>query len=90
MKGLKTILIGSELIQSVSRCEGYFDSLKGFPDAINTAFPNIHLCIVHMLRNSMKQVPWKDHKPVAAHLKKSCQSITGERALPALDKFSDR
>ncbi len=30
------------------------DGLKGFPDAIKTAFPNIQLCIVHTLRNSMK------------------------------------
>ncbi len=30
------------------------DGLKGFPDAIKTAFPNVQLCIVHMLRNSMK------------------------------------
>jgi hypothetical protein len=43
------------------------DGLKGFPDAINTAFPDtqIQLCIVHMIRNSMKYVPWKDYKAVA-------------------------
>jgi putative transposase len=30
--------------------------LKGFPDAINTVFPQTHvqLCIVHMVRNSLK------------------------------------
>jgi len=35
------------------------DGLKGFLDVINTAFPNtqIQLCIVHMVRNSMKYVP---------------------------------
>ncbi len=68
------------------------DGLKGFPDAINTAFPNaqIQLCIAHMLRNSMKYVPWKDYKPVTADLKNIYQSITGEEALPAQDKFSDR
>ncbi len=39
------------------------DGLKGFPDAINTAFPEtqIQLCIVHMVRNSVKYVPWKDY-----------------------------
>ncbi len=35
-------------------------------------------------------MPWKDYKPVAADLKKSYQSITGEEALLAQDKFSDR
>ncbi len=68
------------------------DGLKGFPDAINMAFPDtqIQLCIVHMVRNSMKYVPWKDYKPVTADLKKIYQSITEEEALLALDKFSDR
>ncbi len=68
------------------------EGLKGFPDAINTAFPDtqIQLCIVHMVRNSMKYVPWKDYKPVTADLKNIYQSITEEEALLALDKFSDR
>ncbi len=66
------------------------DGLKGFPDAINTAFPNIQLCIVHMVRNSMKYVPWKDYKPVTADLKNIYPSITEEEALLALDKFADR
>ncbi len=35
------------------------DGLKGFPDAINTTFPEtqIQLCIVHMVRNSVKIRP---------------------------------
>ena len=35
------------------------DGLKGFPDAISTVFPDtqIQLCIVHMVRNSVKYVP---------------------------------
>ena len=42
------------------------DGLKGFPDAINTIYPEtqIQLCIVHMVRNSMKYIPWKDYKTV--------------------------
>lgn len=37
------------------------DGLKGFPDAINAVYPKtqIQLCIVHMVRNSMKYVQWK-------------------------------
>jgi len=67
------------------------DSLKGFPDAINTAYPQtrIQLCIVHMVRNSMKYVPWKDYKHVAANLKQIYQSATEEEALLVLDNFSD-
>jgi transposase-like protein len=67
------------------------DGLKGFPDAINTAYPEtrIQLCIVHMVRNSMKYVPWKDYKHVAADLKRIYQSATEEEALLALDDFSE-
>ena len=67
------------------------DGLKGFPDAINTTYPEtrIQLCIVHMVRNSMKFVPWKNYKSVAADLKKIYQSATEEEALLALDQFSE-
>ncbi len=39
------------------------DGLKGFPDAINTVYPKarIQLCIVHMVRNSLRFVSWKDY-----------------------------
>jgi putative transposase len=68
------------------------DGLKGFPDAISITFPNtqIQLCIVHMIRNSVKFVPWKDYKPVTADLKQIYQSATEEEALLALDQFSER
>jgi len=68
------------------------DGLKGFPDAINTAFPEtqIQLCIVHMVRNSMKFVPWKDYKAVTRDLKQIYQSATEEEALLALDEFAER
>jgi putative transposase len=68
------------------------DGLKGFPDAIQTVFPQaqIQLCIVHMVRNSMKYVPWKDYKPVAADLKRIYQSATEDEALMALTEFSGR
>ena len=66
------------------------DGLKGFPDAINTTYPQtrIQLCIVHMVRNSMKFVPWKNYKAVAAGLKRIYQAATEEEALLALDQFS--
>lgn len=68
------------------------DGLKGFPDAINTVYPEtkIPLCIVHMVRNSIKYVPWKDYKPVTADLKLIYQAVTEEEALLALDNFSAR
>ncbi|HIF9129762.1 TPA: IS256 family transposase [Photobacterium damselae] len=68
------------------------DGLKGFPDAINTVFPEtqIQLCIVHMVRNSVKYVPWKDYRAVTADLKKIYQSTTEDEALLALEQFSAR
>ena len=68
------------------------DGLKGFPDAIAGAFPEtqIQLCIVHMVRNSIKFVPWKDYKAVTADLKRIYQSVTEDEALLALDHFAER
>ena len=68
------------------------DGLKGFPEAISTAFPDtqIQLCIVHMVRNSLRYVPWKDYKAVTADLKQIYQSVTEEEALLALDQFCDQ
>lgn len=68
------------------------DGLKGFPDAINSVFPQtqIQLCIVHMVRNSLKYVVWKDYKAVTAGLKTIYQSTTEELGLQALDKFAEQ
>jgi len=54
------------------------NGLKGFPDAINATFPDakIQLCIVHMVRNSLKLVPWKDYKEITSDLKRIYQSVT--------------
>ena len=42
------------------------DGLKGFPEAIESVYAKtqIQLCIVHMIRNSMRYVPWKERKKV--------------------------
>ncbi|WP_042119323.1 IS256 family transposase, partial [Acinetobacter indicus] len=66
------------------------DGLKGFPDAINSVYPQTHiqLCIIHMLRNSLKYVSWKDYKAVTQDLKTVYQSPTEEAALMALDQFA--
>ena len=68
------------------------DGLSGFPEAINTVYPKtkIQLCIVHMLRNSLKFVPWKERKGVAADLKKIYAAMTVEEAEHARDAFAER
>ncbi len=67
------------------------DGLKGFPDAINSVYPQTHiqLCIIHMVRNSLKYVAWKDYKAVTSGLKTIYQAPTEEAALMALDAFAD-
>ncbi|WP_412126375.1 IS256 family transposase [Yersinia pestis] len=67
------------------------DGLKGVPDAINSVYPQTHiqLCIIHMVRNSLKYVSWKDYKAVTSGLKMVYQAPTEEAALMALDKFAE-
>ena len=66
------------------------DGLKGFPEAIETVYPNteIQLCIVHMIRNSCKYVSWKDRKALCADLKQIYGAATIEEAELALTNFS--
>jgi putative transposase len=58
-RGIKDILIAC------------VDGRQGFPDAINAVFPNTRAqpCTVHLVRNSVKYVPWEDYKAVTADLK---------------------
>ena len=68
------------------------DGLSGFPDAIAAAFPKtqVQLCIVHMIRNSLKFVSWKDRKAVAAGLKAIYQSVTVTEAEQELEAFAQQ
>jgi len=68
------------------------DGLKGFPEAISATFPEakIQLCIVHMVRHSLKFVPWKDYKEVTRDLKLIYQSNTEEEARLELERFSEK
>ena len=68
------------------------DGLKGFPEAIATEYPEtrIQLCIVHMVRNSLKYVSWKDYKAVTTDLKRIYQATTEDQALAELDRFGQQ
>ena len=65
------------------------DGLTGFPDAVESVYPKakIQLCIVHMMRNSLNFVAWKDRKQVAADLKRIYQSATVDDAEAELEAF---
>jgi len=65
------------------------DGLKGFPDAINAVFPQtvVQTCIVHLNRNSMGFVSWKDRKAIAASLRSNYRAENAETGLAALEAF---
>jgi putative transposase len=68
------------------------DGSKGFPDAINSVFPEtqVQTCIVHMIRNSLNYVPWNDRKEVAKDLKEIYRAETAEVAAQQLDGFAEK
>ncbi|MFD2580320.1 IS256 family transposase [Novosphingobium colocasiae] len=66
------------------------DGLKGFPDAITAVFPEamVQTCIVHLLRNSMDFVAWKDRKALGMALKaiyRAVDAVAAEEALTAFE-----
>lgn len=65
------------------------DGLKGFPDAITAVFPEavVQTCIVHLLRNSMDFVSWKDRKPLVTALKGIYRAVDAQAAEQALTAF---
>jgi putative transposase len=68
------------------------DGLKGFPDAIESVYPKteIQLCIIHMVRNSLRYVSWKERKAVANDLRNVYSASTSEAAEQALDAFEEK
>lgn len=68
------------------------DGLTGFPEAIQTVYPRtrVQLCIVHMVRNALNYVAYKDRKAVAAELKRIYRAATLAEAERALEDFAER
>lgn len=68
------------------------DGLTGFPDAIRTVYPKtqVQLCIVHMIRHSLRYVGWKQRKAVAAGLKTIYGASTVMEAELALASFAEK
>lgn len=65
------------------------DGLKGFPEAIEAVFPQTmtQTCIVHLIRNSLEPVSWKDRKALMPSLKAIYQAATADAAEAALEAF---
>jgi putative transposase len=68
------------------------DGLTGFPEAIVAVFPQalVQLCMVHMVRNSVAFVSYKDRKTVCADLKAIYTAATEDEAELNLELFAEK
>ena len=67
----------------------YVDDLKGFPEAIESVFPQatVQLCIVPIVRHSLNFAGWKERKRVAADLRRIYAAATVTQAEVELTEF---
>jgi putative transposase len=79
-RGVEDILIAS------------VDGLKGFPEAINTIFPDteVQLCVIHQIRNSLKYIASKHQKEFMKDLKLVYKASTRENAELELNRLDER
>lgn len=65
------------------------DGLKGLPEAVESVWPAawVQTCIVHLMRNSLHLVGYKDRKQVAAALKAIYRAADEHEAWAALEAF---
>ena len=68
------------------------DGLKGLPEAISTAYPNTEFqrWIVHMIRNTMAYVSYKDRKELATDLKTIYRASTAEEGYENLIELREK
>lgn len=68
------------------------DGLTGIKEAIHTAYPKAEYqrCIVHIIRNTLKYVSYKDYKAVCNDLKQIYNASTEEQARNNLDVVADK
>lgn len=68
------------------------DGLKALPDTIRMVFPEveIQLCIIHMIRNSIKYVPHSCSKEFMADLKGIYKASTEEIAYQNIEKLQKK
>jgi putative transposase len=65
------------------------DGLKGFPEAITSVFPQtlVQTCIVHLIRNSLSFVTWKDRKAILPSIKAIYRAENADQARVRLEEF---
>lgn len=65
------------------------DGLKGFAEAITSVYPQtlVQTCIVHLIRNSLAFVSWKDRRTVLPWIKAIYRAENADMALVRLEEF---
>lgn len=65
------------------------DGLTALPDAIEAVYADawVQCCVVHLIRNSLKHVSYKDRKVIVKDLRPIYQAATENEALDALAAF---
>ena len=65
------------------------DGLKGFPEAIASVYPQtvVQTCIVHLIRNSLAFVSWKNRRAILPAIKAIYRAENADMALVRLEKF---
>jgi putative transposase len=68
------------------------DGLTGFPEAIEAVFPEtwVQTCVVHQIRSSLRFVPYRDKKKVAADLRKIYTAVDRDHAERELETFAEK
>jgi putative transposase len=67
------------------------DGLAGFPEAIEAVYPAawVQTCIVHQIRSSLRYVPYKDRRKVAAALRPIYTAPNADAAETELERFDE-
>jgi putative transposase len=67
------------------------DGLTGFPEAIEAVYPKawVQTCLVHLVRSSLRFVPYKHKKKVAHDLRKIYTATDRDHAESELEQFAE-
>jgi len=76
-------------VASVDQIQHVLQSMPAESEAVTAVFPEaiVQTCIVHLLRNSMDFVSWKDRKNLAGALKAIYRATDADAAEKALTAF---
>jgi len=67
------------------------DGLTGFPEAIDAVFPESvnQTCIVHLVRQSLRYLSWKERKSCAGELRRIYTAADADQARQVLDELQE-